>query len=240
MYFSGVYYNKRNTTQLTADKKFLFSCCNIFQHSKRNSVPPPDHVISTVYVLAGTCQCLGLHWFLPNIPSFAKKRTLTSLHLNQNHNPNFLCVPVHSLLETDLLNALPSGETKEILCLCMWWQDLYFTQESIDKWWIPDLKWYLLKHGFKTETTLCKPKNEEGNQLKAQITWISHHHHHQGPRLLRLPTTLYLSALNSDSLYIAIILFDKRNTFTDNIPWAVFSGSEVKKSVSSKIMTNNT
>ena len=152
----------------------------------------------------------------------------------QRREPWHLCIwtkttiPVHSLLQTDLLNALPSGETKEILCLCMWWQDLYFTQESIDKWWIPDLKWYLLKHGFKTETTLCKPKNEEGNQLKAQITWISDHHH-QGPWLLRLPTTLYLSALNSDSLYIAIILFDKRNTFTDNIPWAVFSGSKSKK-----------
>ena len=141
-------------------RNFSFSCWNIFQHSKRNSLSPPDHVISAVYVLAGTCQCLGLHWFLPNIPSLAKRRTLTSLHLNQNHNPNFWSVPIHSLLETGLLNSLPSGKTKEILCLCMWWQDLYFTQESIDKRWIPDLKWYLLKHGFKTETTLCKPKNE--------------------------------------------------------------------------------
>lgn len=200
---------------------------NIFQHLKRNSVSPCSHIISYVYVLAGTCRCLGLHWFLQSKPSFAKRRTLMSL--KQNHNPNFWYV--QSLLETDLLNSLPSGETEEIIGLRMWWQDLYFTQESIDKWWISDLKWYLLKHGFKTETTLCKPENEKGNQSRAQIAWISHRQ--------RLPPTLYLSALNSDSLYIAIILFDKRNTFTVNIPWAVFSGSEVKKSISSKIMTGN-
>lgn len=39
----------------------------------------------------------------------------------------------------------------------------------------------------------------------------------------------HFSALNSASLYIAIILLDKRNTFKDSIPCEVFHGSKTKK-----------
>lgn len=44
----------------------------------------------------------------------------------------------------------------------------------------------------------------------------------------------HLSALNSASLYIVIILSDKRNTLRDSIPWEVFNGSEqTKRSINS-------